>query len=52
MLDGRNLALAKTPWNDDSPVNTNKPWFSMVSKWCRISSIHSMLTLDKSGSSR
>ena len=27
--------------SDDSPVNTNKPWFPMVSKWCRSSSIHS-----------
>ena len=29
-------------WNEDSPVNTNFPMVStMVSKWCRISSIHS-----------
>ena len=24
-VDGRNPAPPKTPWNDDSPVNTNKP---------------------------
>ena len=28
--------------NRDSPVNANKQWFPMVSKWCRISSIHSI----------
>ena len=31
------------PGNDDSLVNTNQQWLPMVSKWCRISSIHSML---------
>ena len=40
-VDGRNPAPPKKPWNDDSPVNTNTQWFPMVSKWCRISSIHS-----------
>ena len=40
-VDGRNFAPPKKPWNDDSPVNTNKQWLPMVSKWCRISSIHS-----------
>ena len=30
----------KKPWNDDSPVNTNKQWLPMVS---RISSIHSIV---------
>ena len=30
-------------WKDDSCVNTNEQWLPMVSKWCRISSIHSML---------
>ena len=29
------------PGADDSFVNTNKEWFLMLSKWCRISSIHS-----------
>ena len=33
---------AEKAWNDDSPVNINKEWFPMVSKWCRISCIHSM----------
>ena len=42
-MDGRNPAPPKKPWNDDSPANTNKQWFLMVSKWCRISSIHSIL---------
>ena len=32
----------KTPGVDASPVNTNKQGFAMVSKWCRISSTHSM----------
>ena len=40
------LGLTYCGWTkyftDDSPVNTNKQWFPMVSKWCRISSIHSM----------
>ena len=35
------VAPPKKPWNDMiHPVNTNKRWFPMVSKWCRISSIH------------
>ena len=41
-MHGRNPAPPKKPWNDDSPVNASKPWFPMVSKWCRILSIHSM----------
>ena len=41
-VDGRNPAPPKKPWNDDSPVNTHKHWFFVVSKWCRISSIHSI----------
>ena len=41
-VDGQNPAPPKKPWNDDSSVNTHKQWFLMVSKWCRISSIHSM----------
>ena len=40
-VDGRNPAPPEKPWNDDSPVNTNKQWLPMVSKWCRILSIHS-----------
>ena len=40
-VDGQDPAPPKKPWNDDSPVNTNKLSFVMVSKWCRISSIHS-----------
>ena len=43
-VDGRNPAPPKKPWNDDSPVNTNQPWFLIVSIWCEgISSIHSMI---------
>ena len=45
-VDGRNPAPPKKPWNRDSPVNTNKQLFPMVSIWCRISSIHSMVTVD------
>ena len=41
-VDGRNPAPLKKPQNDESPVNTNEQWFPMVSKWCRISSIHSI----------
>ena len=42
-MDGCEIHFAppKKPWNDDSPVNTNKQWCTMVSKWCGISSIHS-----------
>ena len=37
------FAAPKKPWHDDSPVNTNEKWFPMVSKWCRIVSIHSIV---------
>ena len=40
-VDGRNPAPPKKPCDDDPPVNTNKQWFPILSKWCRISSIHS-----------
>ena len=30
-VDGRNPAPAKKPWNDHSPVNSNKQWFVIVS---------------------
>ena len=40
-VDGRNPVPPQRPWKDDSPANTNKQWFPMVSKWCRILSIHS-----------
>ena len=43
-MDEIHFAPPKKPWNDDSPVNTNKQWFPMVSKWCRILSMHSMNT--------
>ena len=33
IVDGRNPAPPKKPWNDDSLVNTNQQWFPMVSKW-------------------
>ena len=39
-VDGQNPATPEKPWNDDSPLNTSKQWLPMVSKWCRISSIH------------
>ena len=29
-VDGRNFAPPNKPWNDDSPVNTNKKSFPMV----------------------
>ena len=35
-MDGRSPAVPKKPWNVDSPVNTNKQWFPMVSNWCII----------------
>ena len=38
-VDGQKPAK---PWNDDSPANTNNQWFAIVSKWRRISSIHSI----------
>ena len=31
---GRNPAPPKNPWNDDSPVNPNKQWLPIISKWC------------------
>ena len=36
-----------TQRNDNSPVLTNAQWFPRVSKWCRISSIHSRCVLDQ-----
>ena len=41
-LDGQNPAKPKKAWNADCPGHTNKQWFPMVSKWCRILSINSM----------
>ena len=38
-MDEVHFAPPKKPCNNHSPVN-NKPWLPMVSKWCRISSIH------------
>ena len=32
-VDGRTFAPPEKPWNDGSPVNTNKHWLPMVSKW-------------------
>ena len=43
-MDGQNPAPPKRPWRNDSPVDTNKQWLPVVSKWCRIMSIHSILT--------
>ena len=31
--DEIHFAPPKKPWHDDSPVNTNRPWIPMVSKW-------------------
>ena len=45
-LDGRNPAPPNKPWGDASPVNTNKHWFAMISKCCRISSTHSSKSND------
>ena len=42
-MDGRNPAPPQKPCNDDSPANTKKEWFPLLSKWCRISSIHSSM---------
>ena len=39
-VDGRNPAPPKKPWNDDPPANTNKQWFSMISKWCEMDFVH------------
>ena len=41
-VDGQNPAPPKKPRENDCPVNTNKQWFPVVSKWCRISSTHSI----------
>ena len=40
IVDGQNSAAPKKPCNDDSPVHTNKQWFPMFFRWCRIPSIH------------
>ena len=42
-VDGRNPA-PKKPWNDDYPVTTHKQWFPWLLRWCRIWSMHSMIT--------
>ena len=39
-MDAIHFAPPKKPWNDDSPVNTNKQWFSMVAKWCEMDFVH------------
>ena len=44
-MDGQNPAPPRRPWNDHFPVNTSKYWLPMVSKWCRILPIHSMVLL-------
>ena len=40
-MDKIHFAPPKKPWN---PANTNEQCLSMVSKWCRISSIHGIQT--------
>ena len=42
---GRNPAPPQKPWNDDPPVNANKPWFPVVAKWCEMdfATIHSII---------
>ena len=41
-MDEIHFAPPKKPWNEDSPVTTCKQRFLMVSRRCRISSIHSV----------
>ena len=41
-VDGQNPAPPEKSGNPDSLVNTNKQWFPLVAKSCRISSIYSM----------
>ena len=38
-VDERNPAPIK-PWNDDSPENTNKQGFPIVSQWCEMDFVH------------
>ena len=42
-VDGRIPAPPRRPWNDNSPVFTSNYWFPIVSKRCRITSIHSRI---------
>ena len=44
-MDEIHFGPPKKPWNDDSPANTSKQCFPVISKWCRISSIHSSTVL-------
>ena len=40
-VDGLKSAPCKKPWNDDSPVNTNKRYgFNPGSKWCELDFVH------------
>ena len=43
-VDEIHFAPPKEPWNDGYPANSNEQWFPMVSKWCRVLSIHCMIT--------
>ena len=35
----------KNPWKDNSPENTHKQWCPIVSKWCKVSSVKSILAV-------
>ena len=37
-MDGR--APPKKPWNDNSPLHTNKQWFPMLFRWCEMDFVH------------
>ena len=51
-MDKIHFAPPKKPRNDDSPGNTNEHWPSMISKWCRIVSIHSMSSRFRIGTTK
>ena len=51
-VDGRNPAPPKKRWNDDSPVNINKQWICMVSKWCELDFVHPQYFSEASTCSR
>ena len=50
-VDGQKPAPPIKPVNEASPVNTNKQWFFMVSRRCRIFPIHSMVLPKRSRNS-
>ena len=42
-MDEIHFAPPKRPWNDNSPVHTNKQWFPIVSRWCEMDFVHPQL---------